>query len=75
MAGLTLVSQTEHGCNFEFWGSEMYRRGYNLYEPSLERDRTAVDLFPARIIEQFNIKSAAANAAGRGGRVAMVFRV
>jgi SAM-dependent methyltransferase len=66
-AGLRVDQVEQDGGSFEFWGSELYRRGMTLMGPD-GRVRHPRDVFTTEECEAFERRAVRANADGRGGR-------
>lgn len=64
--GLTIRRTLYDSTDFQFWGSEQYRKGIPLFGPgSYVYNKGA---FPKQIIREYRRRAAALNAEGRGGR-------
>jgi SAM-dependent methyltransferase len=70
-AGMIVCAVEPDGTPFEFWGSELYRRGMTLVGPD-GQFRNARDLFTSHELQTFEHRATHANAAGRGGRALSV---
>lgn len=67
--GMEVVDAEYVGTSFEYWGSEMYRRGITLYDEATGTTRKATSVFGEEEMAGFERKAAEANRAGRGGRI------
>ena len=68
-AGLAVVRTEAAGTPFEFWGSELYRRGLTFHDPSTGRTRDPLTVFTPAEMARFDAESRAANRSGAGGRI------
>jgi SAM-dependent methyltransferase len=68
--GMRVVEQMEAGYAFEFWGSELYRRGLTLADPSSGRLRDPRHVFTENENSAFVAKAHQACEAQQSGRVA-----
>ena len=71
---MELIDVEHVGTPFEFWGSEMYRRGLPLYDETTRATRTPASVFSPDEMDAFRHRSDAANRAGRGGRAVFTLR-
>ncbi len=69
--GLTLANVRFDTSEFEFWGSELYKRGIVLN--TAERHGLS-NYFSARDMKRFRAQARVLNAEGRAGRAALLFR-
>jgi len=67
-AGLTIYRSEPAGSGFEFWGSEMYRRGLALVDAGSSRYREPGDVFTVSDLAAFELRAQAAAARGESGR-------
>ncbi len=67
-AALEIYRREPVGTGFEFWGSEMYRRGLTLFDGDRGRYREASDVFSEVERRAFDERAAAAAARGESGR-------
>jgi len=67
-AGLEIYRAEPAGSAFEFWGSEMYRRGVTLFDTATRRYREPGDVFTAADLQAFDRLAQAAAARGESGR-------
>lgn len=73
-AGFSLLSCSDRGTDFEFWGSELYRRGLTYFDHKKEQYRGADSEFEQSDIDRFRRESRRANVIGKGGRVAFILK-
>jgi len=73
--GLQVAGVSYVGTPFQFWGSEMYRRGLPFYEEQARAYRVPESLFTPQEMAAFARRSDEANARGRGGRARFTLRV
>jgi SAM-dependent methyltransferase len=71
-AGYTLVRHWRDSTGFQFWGSELYRRGLTLADPRTPAHDGG--LFSAEQLRAFEMRAAELNAAGRGDQGCFLFR-
>jgi len=71
-AGYTLVRQWRDSTGFQFWGSELYRRGLTLAGPGTPAHDGG--LFSAEELQEFEARAAELNAAERGDQGCFLFR-
>jgi SAM-dependent methyltransferase len=74
IAGFEVVELEEVGTDFEFWGSEMYRRGLSLFDEAAGRLRAPESLFRPHEMQEFNVLADAARRDKKSGRVAAYLR-
>ena len=67
-AGLEIYRSEPAGSGFEFWGSEMYRRGLTLFDRDSSQYRQAEDVFSESELRVFDERAVAAAARGESGR-------
>jgi SAM-dependent methyltransferase len=70
-AGLVVRCWECDSTAFQFWGSELYRKGIPLYGPDWKPTRPE-DYFNARALSDFEAKAKEINASGRGDQVVAV---
>lgn len=73
-AGLEIYRADDVGGPFEFWGSEMYRRGLPLNEKRTKQGTDPQALFSNTEMTEFEKRSAAANRNHEAGRIAFYLR-
>ena len=73
-AGLEIYRADDVGDAFEYWGSEMYRRGLTLVEEHTKQGRDPRAVFTEAEMSEFERRSAEANRGNRGGRIAFYLR-
>jgi hypothetical protein len=67
-AGLEIYRSEPAGTGFEFWGSEMYRRGVTLFDRDRGQYREPLDLFSESALRGFDERADAAAKRGESGR-------
>lgn len=65
-AGLRITEVRHDSGQFQFWGSELCRRGISLVEPATSQARERSDHFSAKEVRHFRTRARALNASGEG---------
>ncbi|CAG9932795.1 class I SAM-dependent methyltransferase [Candidatus Nitrotoga arctica] len=73
-AGFNLVDNCWDSTEFEFWGSEQYRRGLPLMSDTSFMRNPALSNFTYREMTDFRARAESANKEGRGGRGCFFFQ-